>query len=196
MNPFATGASAGHAPHEGATESARRERAERIVGRIAKMWTKKKDSARRDTHARIRWRERKERERKRARGDRKVVRQNGPGLVIYIESYLHLNVFIFNARPRNGLSALSGFVSASHLCTPSHMLPSRSASSPPLKISSFTRYIRTTKERKHANVPRSTTQFHRCFPGGPYNLISSCIPPTFIHSLTQKICIEFSGRVL
>lgn len=50
MNPSATGASAGHAPLEGATKSTRRERAENR-GRFAKMRRRGRKTARRDTRA-------------------------------------------------------------------------------------------------------------------------------------------------
>lgn len=123
MNPFATGTSAGHAPRRSDGESTGSANALRIVGRIAKMRTEREDGAKKRTRGSDRGKRRKEeseREREDARGDRKVVRtaRRRPRLVIYTESYLHLNVFIFNARPRNRLSALGGFVSAPHLLRP------------------------------------------------------------------------------
>lgn len=126
MNPFATGIQVPVTRLSKEQRRAREEDAPRIVGRIAKMKTKKEDSAWRDARADpMKGKERRgEKESKgRQKSGQAERRGDGPGLVIYIESYLHLNVFIFNARPRNGPSALSGFVSAPHLCTPSHMLP-------------------------------------------------------------------------
>lgn len=118
MNPFATGTSAGHAPRRSDGEHEKRERAENH------------GSSREDENGEGTWKRRKDegesrkgaREKRRKRGetekwsDRTARRR--PRLVIYIESYLHLNVFIFNARPRNGLSTLGGFVSAPHLLRP------------------------------------------------------------------------------
>lgn len=62
MNPLATGASAGHAPLEGATKSREREgNAPRIVGRFAKMRRRgRKKTTRGEIHARIRGKGRKE----------------------------------------------------------------------------------------------------------------------------------------
>lgn len=60
MNPLATGASAGHAPLEGATKSTRRERA-KDRGSIRKdEKTRKEDGASRDTRTRADLMKRKE----------------------------------------------------------------------------------------------------------------------------------------
>lgn len=100
-------------------------------------------------------RRRNDGEGERAREDRRKcsgrTARRRPWPVIYIESYLHLNVFIFNARPRNGLSALGGFVSAPHLRRP-HAEPFTcfclALFRSPLKITPFARSKETTGTAK------------------------------------------------
>jgi len=106
-----------------------------------------------------------------------------PRLVIYTESYLHLNVFIFNARPRAMVSPHSGgFVSASHLCAPS---PTSRRAPVPLRFSTSERILpsRSLAEKRRRARTHSRTQSAdasdaslRCFPGGLYSLISPCVP--------------------
>lgn len=165
MNPFATGTSAGHAPRRSDGEHEERERAENH------------GSSREDENGEGTWKRRKDegesrkgaREKKRKRGetekwpDRTARRR--PRLVIYIESYLHLNVFIFNARPRNGpLHSRRLRFGSSSFAPPQptfHMLLSRSVSSPLENsfVCSFALKDRRYKRKLAKCVSETNTRF-------------------------------------
>lgn len=157
-----------------------------IVGRIAKMRTEREDNARRYTRGSDEGKRKKDKERRKRAREKKGKRgetekwpgrtaRRRPWLMIYIESYLHLNVFIFNARPRNGLSALGGFVSAPHLLRP---LTNLSRAPVPLRFVSTRKPLRSLApkgrqyERKLANVFRRLCDaFLRRISGGLRRMI-------------------------
>lgn len=84
MNPFATGTSTGHAPRRSDGEHEESANALKIVGRIAKMRTKREDSARKYTRGFEEKRKREEEERERGSEGRQKSGQterrgDGPG---------------------------------------------------------------------------------------------------------------------
>lgn len=125
-----------------------------------------------------------------------MVRQNGaatrPRLVIYTESYLHLNVFIFNALPRNGSPRSRRLRFGSSSLRP---LADLSRASPPVSLcfafllwkspDSLAPEERGTERRterrarlsRECNLRRERGAFLRRLAGGPYGLISLCAPP-------------------
>lgn len=167
MNPFATGTSAGHAPRR--RDKEHEERRESWVE--SQRWERRRKTAQRGIREdpMKRREKRKKKRRKGAREKKRKRRQKSgqaerrrPWLVIYIESYLHLNVFIFNARPRNGLSVLGGFVSAPHLLRPLTCRPNLSRASVSLRFVSSWKTVRSLlriDERKLANASRRLTHF-------------------------------------
>lgn len=186
MNPSATGTSAGHEPAPFEREKERTEKAngawyseggrtnkwrgaekgEGIEERYAESWLESRGC---ETEGGKR-REGRKRE-KRGEG-RTLPRRRRLRPVIYIESYLHLNVFIFNARPRNRSlapkSSRSDLVSAARI-----RVPSRSRALNAAEDRGVERGGKKGREKRDAHARTfEPGKFHRRPLGGPYGLIS------------------------